>query len=922
MASNREERLQMRQRGAGTRKIKEVNFGFSFGLAPPPEDLPQAASQPADVDISIEPLAAPQPPSPSENTQPPLLSPERQFPSSQDSGQLRTPGGARNSLPERPSTFDIPEDDALDLGRSGKRRKIEPPGQSPRVSVESEVTQQEKRNSPVLQNGVQTSAPVPSKPTEPRDKPLTMQTTTDVTQTEQASKEASDSTTAMVSDNPAAEALTLEDERSDRNDVNQEPTEPQRESSGADGTPALEDTTNGKRKRRGSSADQRRSQSIERPETETESMQQPGPQEPSLETNRDESMEADFPKSQPGKRSRGRPRTSAQSSPALDEGSTQHEAVSTESMPGDSIPTQQQTTKRPRGRKAKEPTEGPLTSEAQNSQPLDEGNVPEEDDSATSGGSRQLRQESKVTNHIQKQVGRPGKKVLDLPESVEAPGPAGEKRKQRKQVEPEPETGPEVESEGPKEPKPVGEKRKRGRRSEEEPELQPQSEPQNEPEVPKEPKPASERRKRRKRSDQEQEPEPEVEPDPEVSRDPELATERRKRGRRARGEREPEPEPERQPEAPKELEPVTEKRKRRRTSDQGPEPGAEPETQAEPDPESSREPKPAGEKRKRGRRSKEEREPEPEPERQPEAPEEPEPASAPKRGRGRPSLSNKGPEVTQREEDPAAQDENREEASRTTRRKPRQPRGETVPVTVHRLANVASLGGHVQTSELSDEEESADELSTRQKTKLPSRGGVNVADVLSQICRETLEKTLTTLKNGISNEGNAARRSEWTTKKKAVEAFGTELEGRLFELSEMLDSNFILGVKLKKAKREMMDMRSRLYQLRKEREGVALQMDAVRRKHSEEENASLARTNINNSLHSLDLALERSRNRPADGSDDSGSSKPSLTVGLEFMLRNVADNVSSRAPGAQGGLLNQIKAFNAQLEAAVRTLES
>lgn len=38
------------------------------------------------------------------------------------------------------------------------------------------------------------------------------------------------------------------------------------------------------------------------------------------------------------------------------------------------------------------------------------------------------------------------------------------------------------------------------------------------------------------------------------------------------------------------------------------------------------------------------------------------------------------------------------------------------------------------------------------------------------------------------------------------------------------------------------------------------------------------------------------------------------------MLRTVAD-VSSRAPGAQGGLLNQIRAFNAQLEATVGRLE-
>lgn len=38
------------------------------------------------------------------------------------------------------------------------------------------------------------------------------------------------------------------------------------------------------------------------------------------------------------------------------------------------------------------------------------------------------------------------------------------------------------------------------------------------------------------------------------------------------------------------------------------------------------------------------------------------------------------------------------------------------------------------------------------------------------------------------------------------------------------------------------------------------------------------------------------------------------------MLRTVAD-ISARAPGGQGGLLNQIRGFNAQLEALVGRLE-
>lgn len=212
-------------------------------------------------------------------------------------------------------------------------------------------------------------------------------------------------------------------------------------------------------------------------------------------------------------------------------------------------------------------------------------------------------------------------------------------------------------------------------------------------------------------------------------------------------------------------------------------------------------------------------EPEPEPEVEPES----------QRAAVRPS-------TTQAEE--PVEGETPQERPPATKRKSRQRRGETVPITVHRLANAASLGGEPPGSS-DDEADSSDEIASSQPSKLPSRGGVNAADVLAQICRETLEKTLTTLKNGIANETNTARRAEFTLRRKAVEAFSTELEGRLFDLSEMLDSNFMLGSKVKKAKRKMMDLRSRLDHVRREREAVALRMDAVRSEHAREEQAGL-----------------------------------------------------------------------------------
>ena len=236
-------------------------------------------------------------------------------------------------------------------------------------------------------------------------------------------------------------------------------------------------------------------------------------------------------------------------------------------------------------------------------------------------------------------------------------------------------------------------------------------------------------------------------------------------------------------------------------------------------------------KKRRGRPRKSTDRPEPEPEPEPSR----DSTDRPTKRKGRPPKKTRPASPAEESEEEAEQEEEEEAEAGEGRRG---GGGDTVPVTVHRLANLESLQSiNIDTQAYnSDSSESADELSTRQRTKKhPHRGGVNQADVLSQICRETLEKTLTTLKNGIANETNAARRAEWTRKKKAVEMFGTELEGRLFEMSEMLDSNFVLGVKLRRAKREMLEMRSRLYHVRREREEVAVRMDDVRRRFADEE---------------------------------------------------------------------------------------
>ena len=88
-----------------------------------------------------------------------------------------------------------------------------------------------------------------------------------------------------------------------------------------------------------------------------------------------------------------------------------------------------------------------------------------------------------------------------------------------------------------------------------------------------------------------------------------------------------------------------------------------------------------------------------------------------------------------------------------------------------------------------------------------------------------------------------------------------------------------------------------------------------------------SRNSINNSLHNLDLVFDRNQFQTsvAQDHDDSAEalnahSQFSL-AGMEFFLRTAGDNVSSIAPGSQGGLLGQIKAFNQRLEEAAQKLE-
>ncbi|CAP94854.1 Pc18g06300 [Penicillium rubens Wisconsin 54-1255] len=840
MEASREERQLMRQRGAGTRKAKEVDFGFSFGS--PALGLPAPAPLATVPEAQNPPRTQTAP-----NTTPRPLKVSQ--PGSQARAIERTPGSARNKLPERPSTYEIPSsDDRAEQTRSNKRRKISmrpengdthpvehsagstesqtshiqasPNTDTPPVSEITNNESSQPHTSPIPETSVQDQQPIEEgtngvePTTSTAEEPLAQGTSLVPVHTEPPVDEGSQ---ALLS-SPEAQAGVEQPENAEqlheKGDNTRSPPRPEEriqinkntETASAvqrdiSATTALSP--------RGTSAEAL--EASHAPTTDDVDMTEDVP------PSKDDALAQDNRTSQgpsTKKKPRGRPRHQPTANTTAElhvEAAVQEPASEAQDEPAAAQVEEAPKPKRARGRpslnkKAIEAIETEQISPEATSDVAESSSGPHRVHKPTSQNDHQL--ETVVEPAVPKPRGRPGKKAKHA-------------------VEPEPEPEPVVAD---------------------------QAEPETESAIPK-----PQRGRPGKKAKRAAETEPEPEPEPATADQPEPEAEsvvpkpRGRPGKKTRHAIEPEPEPETEDQPEPEVESTVSKPQRGR----------------------------------HGKKANRAIEPEPEPvaEEQPESEAE---SAAPKPQRGR--TGKKAKRAVAPEPEPGTEHQPEPEATQEQpRRKTREPRGETVPVTVYRLANVNSLGGATSTADGSgDEEESADELTTHQRAKIPNRGGVNPADVLSQICRETLEKTLNTLKDGIANEANATRRAEWSRKRKAVEVFGSELESRLMDLSGILDSNFVLGVQLKKAKREMMDLRNHLYRVRRERENIALQMDAVRSRHIEGEKAKSSRSAISNSLHSLELALDRNKQRSA-------SADPSTD--LEYMLRTVADSMAGPEDG-------------------------
>ncbi|KAF7894438.1 uncharacterized protein EAF01_009889 [Botrytis porri] len=226
--------------------------------------------------------------------------------------------------------------------------------------------------------------------------------------------------------------------------------------------------------------------------------------------------------------------------------------------------------------------------------------------------------------------------------------------------------------------------------------------------------------------------------------------------------------------------------------------------------------------------------------------------------------------------------------------------GSPIPVTVHRLTK-----GPVYDDDDSDAEILNSEI------PCVTRAGVNAVDVLGQICQELVTAGLETLGDNAEKTQDAAQRLEYKTKMRAVDSFGKELRVRLLEHTINLDNSYSLEKRLREAQKKKLSLREEILLVRAKREKIALRMDEIRIAHEKNSHDAQQREVLNTTVHDIELAIERGKSS-SDNTDDGKSNR-------ELMLKRIASEASSASD--DGGVLKQIKAFNAFMERAALALE-
>ncbi|KAI5459206.1 hypothetical protein BGZ63DRAFT_426498 [Mariannaea sp. PMI_226] len=241
----------------------------------------------------------------------------------------------------------------------------------------------------------------------------------------------------------------------------------------------------------------------------------------------------------------------------------------------------------------------------------------------------------------------------------------------------------------------------------------------------------------------------------------------------------------------------------------------------------------------------------------------------------------------------------------SNRRESMEDKGASIEITVQRFVNVQK---HSQSDNDDDPLSSEVPFSTR---------GETVVDVFAQVCTEVISSTLQQLQEVSASTEDKAKRKEFRIKMRAIEDYQQELDSKLLQHAIHLNDWHSLRKKVRLAQREKIGLREEIIRLKGEREQVALRMDAVRIKHEEDTKASQYRLDSSAAMHDIDLAIERGRDAPELSLR---AQKQAELANLELLVSRISNEASSKS--VTGGILQQVKDFNAFLERAAVALES
>ncbi|KIL84850.1 hypothetical protein FAVG1_11720 [Fusarium avenaceum] len=231
--------------------------------------------------------------------------------------------------------------------------------------------------------------------------------------------------------------------------------------------------------------------------------------------------------------------------------------------------------------------------------------------------------------------------------------------------------------------------------------------------------------------------------------------------------------------------------------------------------------------------------------------------------------------------------------------------GTAIELTVHRFVNVKKF---------IKDDGNPDQLAA-DVPFIPS--SETVVDVFSQVCLEVIEGTVAKLLETLGTTEDKEKKKECRIKIRALEAYKEELNSRLLQLAIHLSDWQTLRKRVRVIQREKLSLREEILRLKAEREQVALKVDAVRIKHEEDTKESKYRLDTSAIMHDIDMAVERGRDAPELSR---AQEKKADLANLELLVARITDEASSAS--SAGGMLQQVRNFNAFLERAAIALET